>query len=102
MKKRLIAALAAIGMITTMSACSSAGDGGSGDSLKIGNIAGATATVPDVIAEKQGFFTKHGLDVQLVNASNGPGLVTLLLSGGTDITWAPTSVVLAATTQRAF
>ncbi|KRF10392.1 ABC transporter substrate-binding protein [Nocardioides sp. Soil796] len=94
MKQKLIAACAAVLTVATLSACS--GSGGE-DTVRIGYIAGATASIPDIIAEEKGFFADHDVEVKMVNTNNGPSLVTLLLSGGVDVTWAPTSVALAAT-----
>lgn len=102
MKRRVLVALAAAGMMLGVAGCG--GDGndtpapeGATESIKIGYIAAGAGAPPDVIAEEKGFFKKHGLEVERVNTNNGPGLVNLVLAGGVDVSWAPTSNTLAAT-----
>ena len=78
------------GLVTALSACSSAGGtDGSSTRLNIGYIAGASAAIPDVIARGAGVLQGPRTGVQLVNTATGPGLVTLLLSGGVDISGRP-------------
>ncbi|WP_081792288.1 ABC transporter substrate-binding protein [Rhodococcus wratislaviensis] len=87
--------VAALGL-SLLTACGGR-DSASSNTLRIGYIAGSAASLPDMIAKERGIFEDAGLNVQFVNTDSGPGLVNLLLSESVDVTWAPTSNVLAAT-----
>ncbi|KRF10393.1 ABC transporter substrate-binding protein [Nocardioides sp. Soil796] len=94
LRKRVVALAAAVLLVPALASCS-----GDDDSVKIGYIAGATVPIMDVVAEEKGFFEARDVDVEKVTAANGPSLVNLAVAGGLDVTWAPTSNVLAASSQ---
>jgi NitT/TauT family transport system substrate-binding protein len=44
----------------------------------------ALVDIPVFVAESQGFFTKNGLDVEMISFNTGPALIGALLSGSTN------------------
>lgn len=46
------------------------------------------------VAEKQGFFKKHGVDVQIRPFDNGTAAARAVVSGDIDLAWSPTPPVI--------
>ena len=46
------------------------------------------------VAEKQGFFKKHGVDVELRPFDNGTAAARAVVSGDIDMAWSPTPPVI--------
>src|SRR3974377_2505685 len=42
------------------------------------------------VAEKQGFFKKHGVDVDIRPLDNGTAAARAVVSGAIDMSWSPT------------
>ncbi len=47
-----------------------------------------------VVAEKQGFFKKHGVDVTIRPFDNGTAAARAVVSGDIDLAWSPTPPVI--------
>jgi len=93
-------AAAAIAAVTLLAACGSSGTPGTGasgsgaqsgsaptTSLTLGLVQGQdfTFAMPARVAEAQGIFTRHGLNVKVVAFSAGSDLVKALASGSIDV-----------------
>ncbi|MEU0031399.1 ABC transporter substrate-binding protein [Streptomyces sp. NPDC006335] len=87
--RRLLAALAAGASLVTASACGSSGDSGASDPK---SSSGGTTTVklglipivdvaPIYLGQKKGFYSKHGLKLQISTASGGAAIVPGVASG---------------------
>ena len=46
------------------------------------------------IAEKQGFFKKHGIDIQIRPFDNGTAAARAVVAGDADVAWSPTPPVI--------
>lgn len=72
-------------LVVIVTACKrSAGTTESPHQLKVGYIPIAEC-LPLYIAEEQGFFEKHNLDVQLINFQGGAYVLTALTNGDVDV-----------------
>jgi NitT/TauT family transport system substrate-binding protein len=100
-RARLFAALAlaAVAAVTLCTIASGAGQRPALTKLKIG-VAGGLNTGSlywdQLVGMSQGFFKKHGLDVEYINTSNGPTTAQLTLAGSVDIGMGATDAFTAA------
>lgn len=62
-------------------------------SVQFGDIFGYFQGIYPVIADKQGYFENHGLDVEFVPIESGPALATALISDSVDIAIEATSII---------
>lgn len=89
MRRLTAVILAATLSVAGLAACGNGGDiakgSGSKSELKIAMYPGAFQTLPVVLAEKLGFFKKHGLEVQLLNVQGGPAATSAVLSKSADV-----------------
>jgi NitT/TauT family transport system substrate-binding protein len=86
--RRLLTALAAGAFLVTASACGSSGDAGASDS---GSSSGTTTVklglipivdvAPVYLGQKKGFYSKHGLKLEISTASGGAAIVPGVASG---------------------
>jgi len=60
---------------------------------------GVLISLPQYVADKKGFFTKHGLKVSLVGANSAPEAFQAQISGGIDIVSSALSVGLVTAEQ---
>ena len=106
---RVIAALAgAAALMLTMAACTSdsapSGSSSGGDSgadltkVTVGAVMNSAA-VPLWVAQEQGIFEKHGLDVELVDSPNFAASTPALLNGQYHFANAATGPVLTAVSE---
>ncbi|WP_326640748.1 ABC transporter substrate-binding protein [Streptosporangium sp. NBC_01755] len=68
-----------------LSACGSSGETASTSGLKIGVYPGALMSLPAYVGADAGLFKKHGLDVDLVDISDGRNMTSAVVSGSIDI-----------------
>ena len=62
--------------------------------IKAGYFKGSLLTLTNDVAVAQGFYKKHGLEVELINFSSGPDELNALVSGGIDVlTWTATPIM---------
>ena len=62
--------------------------------IKAGYFKGSILTLTNDVAVAQGFYKKHGLEVELINFSSGPDELNALVSGGIDVlTWTATPIM---------
>ena len=81
--RRKVAVLAAVVLVLAV-VCSSASGGNGRTKINLG-IFNGPATLTAFVAEANGYFAKHGLNVALTPASSGPALLTLLLGNQVNI-----------------
>lgn len=94
----------ALATVLGLASCSSGGSGStSGDSgatqISVGNFPNTILTLPLGVAEGQKFFQDEKLSVKIVPGNTGPGLLSAMIGGTTQITPAPTTVAIAAMSQ---
>ncbi len=84
---RLMAAGLVFLLAAALSACGSDSDAGDSDraSLKVGAYPGALISLPAYVGADAGIFEDHGLDVSLVEISDGRNMTSALASGSIDI-----------------
>ena len=62
--------------------------------IKAAYFKGSLLTLTNDVAVAQGFYKKHGLEVELINFSSGPDELNALVSGGIDVlTWTATPIM---------
>lgn len=62
--------------------------------IKAGYFKGSLLTLTNDVAMAEGFYKKHGLNVELINFSSGPDELNALVSGGIDVlTWTATPIM---------
>ncbi|MCT9075343.1 ABC transporter substrate-binding protein [Streptomyces fulvoviolaceus] len=87
--RRLLTALAAGALLVTASACGSSGDSGAADdkessggitTVKLGLIP-IVDVAPIYLGQKKGFYSKHGLKLEMSTATGGAAIVPGVASG---------------------
>src|ERR1700749_3639128 len=90
-KRRLAvgAAALAVAALTAVSACSSgnSASGGSDATLRIGYIADVHGAGLITTAQKEGFFTKEGVNAETTKFSAGPSEIEAIAAGKLDIAY---------------
>jgi len=81
--KPVAVALAALMVAGTVAACGSSGGGGQA-TITVGYQPDLHGAAPVLIAQKEGFFRKVGLNVNFQQFTSGPPLFTALKSGSLD------------------
>lgn len=62
--------------------------------VKAGYYKGSLLTLPNDVAAAEGFYKKHGLDVELINFASGPDQLNAVASGGVDVlSWTATAIM---------
>lgn len=97
--RRALLSAGAVALLLTVTACSNGGANASeqsGATVKVGYFP-LVHTATAVNAEKSQIFSKHNIDVDLVQTQGGATAIPALVSGDIDITYTNyTSVLLAA------
>jgi len=95
MIRRLIASTAALGLLAALVI----GAGPAAAQAK--KVVVATPGIPPIfsvmialVAEKQGFFKKHGVDVEIRPFDNGTAAARAVVAGDIDLAWSPTPPVI--------
>ncbi|MGW4425896.1 ABC transporter substrate-binding protein [Streptosporangium sp. NPDC004631] len=82
----LTGALVALVTSALLSACGSSGEAASTSAgLKVGVYPGALMSLPAYVGADAGLFKKHGLDIDLVDISDGRNMTAAVVSGSIDI-----------------
>ena len=95
MIRRLIASTAALGLLAALVI------GAGPASAQAKKVVVATPGIPPIfsvmialVAEKQGFFKKHGVDVEIRPFDNGTAAARAVVAGDIDLAWSPTPPVI--------
>ncbi|HEY5215861.1 MAG TPA: ABC transporter substrate-binding protein [Pseudolabrys sp.] len=95
MIRRLIASTAALGLLAALVI------GAGPASAQAKKVVIATPGIPPIfsvmialVAEKQGFFKKHGVDVEIRPFDNGTAAARAVVAGDIDLAWSPTPPVI--------
>lgn len=84
--RSLTGALVALVTSALLSACGSSGEAASTSAgLKVGVYPGALMSLPAYVGADAGLFRKHGLDIDLVDISDGRNMTAAVVSGSIDI-----------------
>src|ERR1044072_6026354 len=67
--------------------------------ITVGVAAMSPRTIPLLVAQEQGLFTKHGIDARIVLIKGAPTLVASLISGDIEIGYTGGTAVLGAASQ---
>ena len=95
MIRRLITSTAALGLLAALVI------GAGPASAQAKKVVIATPGIPPIfsvmialVAEKQGFFKKHGVDVEIRPFDNGTAAARAVVAGDIDLAWSPTPPVI--------
>jgi NitT/TauT family transport system substrate-binding protein len=67
--------------------------------ITVGVAAMSPRTIPLLVAQEQGLFSKHGIDARIVLIKGAPTLVASLISGDIKIGYTGGTAVLGAASQ---
>ncbi len=96
---RVAVAVSAAALLVACGGGDTASTEGGDASLRVGWQENALIGLMDLIAEEQGFFEDHDLDVELVPMETGQIAVTSALRGELDILYGPQSNIVQAASQ---
>lgn len=99
--RRLSIATALLVSGSLLTACGGGGDADAGDTttIQLGTYPNSVLSLPQVVADGEGFFADEGLEVEPVNGKTGPELVSTLIGGTTQIAGASTGTAIPALEQ---
>jgi NitT/TauT family transport system substrate-binding protein len=105
------ATAAMLAAVATMAAACGGGDGGTDENASAADAGGGAVTVtmsevpgvsvslPVYVAQQEGLFADHGIELDLVNVQGGGAAITALSSGSVDVAWAQPSLIEQAVQQ---
>jgi len=94
MIRRLLALTAGAALIAALAASGPAAAQGKKLVLAIPGIPPIYSVTIAYVAEKQGFFKKHGADVEIKPFDNGTAAARAVVAGDIDMAWSPTPPVI--------
>ena len=101
--RRLSVAAALLVSGSLLTACGGGGGSASEDgdttTIQLGTYPNSVLSLPQVVAEGEGFFADEGLEVEPINGKTGPELVSTLIGGTTQIAGASTGTAIPALEQ---
>lgn len=94
MIRRLIQAAAGLALVVALSASPASAQQGKKVVLAIPGIPPIYSVTIAYVAEKQGFFKKHGANVEIRPFDNGTAAARAVVAGDIDLAWSPTPPVI--------
>ncbi|MFE5708837.1 ABC transporter substrate-binding protein [Rhodococcus koreensis] len=100
MKNKILSLCGALALLAGAAACGSTEPAGDNpNNINVGSFPGTIYTYPLSVAEKKGFFTNEDLTVTLIDGKSGPEILSAMIGGSTQVTFAQPGAVIPAGAQ---